>query len=56
MFILRFLVILAIPILAYMGLRKLAIRYSLNQRQFNLLLILATVLIVIVILIVFFSF
>ena len=52
MFLLRYLVILAIPVLAYIGLRKLAIRYSLNQRQFNLLLILATVLIVIVILIV----
>ena len=52
MFLLRYLVILAIPVLAYIGLRKLAIRYSLNQRQFNLLLILATVLIAIVILIV----
>lgn len=52
MFLLRYLAILAIPVLAYIGLRKLAIRYSLNQRQFNLLLILATVLIVIVILIV----
>lgn len=51
MFLLRYLVILAIPVLAYIGLRKLAIRYSLNQRQFNLLLILATVLIGIVILI-----
>jgi len=51
-FLLRYLVILAIPVLAYVGLRKLAIRYSLNQRQFNLLLILATVLTVIVILIV----
>lgn len=52
MFLLRYLFILAIPVLAYIGLRKLAIRYSLNQRQFNLLLILAAVLIVIVILIV----
>lgn len=52
MFLLRYLVILAIPVLAYMGLRKLAIRYSLNQRQFNMLLILSSVLIVIVILIV----
>lgn len=51
MFLFRYLVILAIPVLAYVGLRKLAIRYSLNQRQFNLLLILATVLIGIVILI-----
>ena len=51
-FLLRYLVILAIPVLAYIGLRKLAIRYSLNQRQFNLLLILATVLIVILVLIV----
>lgn len=52
MFLLRYLVILAIPVLAYMGLRKLAIRYSLNQRQFNLLLILSTIMTVIIILIV----
>lgn len=52
MFLIRYLVILAIPVLAYLGLRRLAIRYSLNQRQFNLLLVLATGLVIIVILIV----
>lgn len=52
MFLLRYIVILIIPVLAYMGLRKLAIRYSLNQKQFNLLLLLSTLLIIIVILIV----
>lgn len=51
MFLIRYIVILIIPVLAYMGLRKLAIRYSLNQKQFNLLLLLATVLIVVLVLI-----
>ena len=52
MFLLRYIVILIIPVLAYIGLRKLALRYSLSQKQFNLLLLLSTLLIVIVILIV----
>ena len=51
MFLIRYVLILIIPVLAYVGLRKLAIRYSLNQKQFNLLLLLATILIVVVILI-----
>ncbi len=51
MFLLRYIVILLIPVLAYIGLRKLAIRYSLNQKQFNLLLLLATMLTLIVVLI-----
>ncbi len=51
MFLLRYIVILLIPVFAYIGLRKLAIRYSLNQKQFNLLLLLATMLTIIVILI-----
>ena len=38
--LLRLLVILLIPVLGYMGLRRLAIRFSLTQRQFNLLLVL----------------
>jgi hypothetical protein len=50
-FLIRYLVILIIPVLAYIGLRKLAIRYSLSQKQFNLLLLLATVLIVVLVLI-----
>ncbi|MCB1664254.1 MAG: hypothetical protein KDI28_00625 [Pseudomonadales bacterium] len=50
--LLRLLAILLIPVLGYMGLRRLAIRYSLNQRQFNLLLLLSAMLGVIVILIV----
>lgn len=52
MFLIRFLVILALPILAYIGLRRFAVRYSLNQRQFNMLLLLVTVLVVVVVLIV----
>lgn len=52
MFLLRYLLILLIPVLAYMGLRKLAIRYALNQRQFNMLLVVATLLVLVVILIV----
>lgn len=51
MFLLRYILILLIPVLMYMGLRKLAIKYSLNQRQFNLLLVLATILTIIVVLI-----
>lgn len=51
MFLLRYIVILLIPVFAYMGLRKLAIRFSLNQKQFNLLLLLATGLLVILVLI-----
>lgn len=50
--LLRLLAILLIPVLGYMGLRRLAIRFSLNQRQFNLLLLLSAMLGVIVILIV----
>lgn len=50
--LLRLLVILLIPVLGYMGLRRLAIRFSLNQRQFNLLLVLSAMLGVIVVLIV----
>ncbi len=52
MFLLRYLLILLIPVLAYIGLRRLAIRYSLNQRQFNWLLVFAAMLSTIVILIV----
>jgi hypothetical protein len=51
MILLRYLLILLIPVLGYIGLRKLAIKYSLNQRQFNLLLVLASMLTVIVVLI-----
>lgn len=51
MFLLRYILILLIPILVYVGLRKLATKYSLNQKQFNLLLVLATILVVIVVLI-----
>ncbi len=51
MILLRYLLILLIPVLGYIGLRKLAIKYSLNQRQFNLLLVLASILTVIVVLI-----
>lgn len=52
MFLIRFLVILALPILAYVGLRRFAIRYSLNQRQFNMLLLVSTVLVIVIVLIV----
>ncbi len=51
MILLRYLLILLIPVLGYIALRKLAIKYSLNQRQFNLLLVLASMLTVIVVLI-----
>jgi hypothetical protein len=51
MILLRYLLILLIPVLGYIGLRKLAIKYSLSQRQFNLLLVLASILAVIVVLI-----
>lgn len=51
MFLLRYILILLLPVLAYIGLRKLAIRYSLNQRQFNMLLVLAVILVTVVILI-----
>ncbi|MDP1932761.1 MAG: molecular chaperone DnaJ [Gammaproteobacteria bacterium] len=51
MFLLRYILILLLPVLAYMGLRKLAIRYSLNQRQFNMLLVLAAILVTVVVLI-----
>ncbi len=51
MILLRYLLILLIPVLGYIALRKLAIKYSLNQRQFNLLLVLASMLAVIVVLI-----
>lgn len=51
MFLLRYILILLLPVLAYIGLRKLAIRYSLNQRQFNMLLLLAAILVTVVILI-----
>jgi hypothetical protein len=50
-FLLRYILILLLPILMYMGLRKLAIKYSLNQKQFNMLLVLATILTIIVVLI-----
>lgn len=51
MFLLRYLLILLLPVLAYVWLRKVAIRFSLNQRQFNMLLTVAAVLIVVVVLI-----
>lgn len=51
MFLLRYILILLLPVLAYIGLRKLAIRYSLNQRQFNMLLVLAAILVTVVVLI-----
>jgi hypothetical protein len=50
-FLLRYILILLLPILMYMGLRKLAIKYSLNQKQFNMLLVLATILTIIMVLI-----
>ena len=51
MFLLRYILILALPILAYIGLRRLAIRYNLNQRQFNMLLVLTVILVSVVVLI-----
>lgn len=51
MFLLRYIFILLLPILIYIGVRKFAIRYSLNQRQFNMLLLLAAVLVTVVVLI-----
>ncbi len=51
MFLLRYILILALPILAYVGLRRFAIRYNLNQRQFNMLLVLAVILVSVVVLI-----
>jgi hypothetical protein len=50
-FLLRYILILALPILAYIGLRRLAIRYNLNQRQFNMLLVLTVILVSVVVLI-----
>jgi hypothetical protein len=50
--LLRYLLILALPVLAYIGLRKVALRYALTQRQFNGLLVLTAILLVVVILIV----
>jgi hypothetical protein len=50
-FLLRYILILALPILVYIGLRRLAIRYNLNQRQFNMLLVLAVILVSVVVLI-----
>ncbi len=47
----RLILILVLPVLTYVWLRKLAIRFSLNQRQFNMLLVVAAVLIVVVVLI-----
>lgn len=51
MFLLRYLLILLLPVLMYVGLRKLAIKYSLNQKQFNMLLVLATILTILLVLI-----
>lgn len=51
-FIIRILVILTLPIIAYIGLRRFAVRYALNQRQFNMLLLVTTVLVVVLVLIV----
>lgn len=51
MFLLRYVVLLLLPVLAYVWLRKLAIRFSLNQRQFKMLLVVSAVLIVVVVLI-----
>ncbi|MDX1492039.1 MAG: DnaJ domain-containing protein [Pseudohongiellaceae bacterium] len=48
MFLFRFIILLALPVLAYIGLRKFAIRYSLNQKQFNMLLLLVIVVVVVV--------
>jgi hypothetical protein len=50
-FLLRYILILLLPILMYVGLRKLAVKYSLNQKQFNMLLVLASILTIIVVLI-----
>ncbi|MDO8273039.1 MAG: hypothetical protein Q7U82_14180, partial [Gammaproteobacteria bacterium] len=47
----RYILILALPILAYIGLRRFAIRYNLNQRQFNMLLVLTVILVSVVVLI-----
>lgn len=51
MFLLRYILILLLPVLMYMGLRKVAIKYSLNQKQFNMLLVLAAILTIIMVLI-----
>lgn len=51
MLILRYILILALPILAYIGLRRVAIRYNLNQRQFNMLLVLTVILVGVLVLI-----
>lgn len=48
---LRYILILALPILAYIGLRRFAIRYNLNQRQFNMLLVLTVILVSVLVLI-----
>ena len=51
MFLLRYILILALPVLAYIGLRRFAIRYNLNQRQFNMLLVLTVILVGVLVLI-----
>ena len=48
----RYLLILALLLLVFMGLRRFSLRLSLTQKQFNLLLVLVSVLMVVVVLII----
>ena len=47
----RYLLVVALVVAAFMGLRRAALRLSLSQKQFNLLLVLVTALVVVVVLI-----
>lgn len=48
----RYLLILAVIILAFVGLRRFALRLSLSQKQFNMLLVIVSVLVVVLVLII----
>lgn len=48
----RYLLILTLVVLAFVGLRRFALRLSLSQKQFNMLLVVVSILLVVIILII----